>query len=645
MAEDYAVRLVAYETTGERRGAIVAPIGITHYAQYNGVPTLKATWTEAAGTHDMLNGPCMVAVETRRNSSDFWTERRDSRFVSSAQTYDRRDITQARSQDFVGLLGMLGRTGVGETYLDNNGERAFNAESVGDVMQQLLEEAQDRAALSQPYIIWDFNSETDSLGNPWTATVTRGYPPSTTLLAVLQDFAESGLVDFWFDGTVLRMSAYGTGGTSRTSGPGAVWLRDYAIPASPEKESWADIANSIVVLGEDGYKYRRNDLTNNQNPFLLTEEYIDAPGVTTQAQAEKIIAARLRSSKEVARSYSREWTYVDDGTTPYVPGRDFFPGDAVLVDTPRGRKQSMRVADYSVSADQAGSVSINVTLGIAPLDPMSQLIRANKALTQGRKPMPTGYTSKPAKVPQSTIDGILQDANDYTDAAIDAIGGGGPGITVDPVPTAGSSNPVASGGVHTALQNKADKMTFDQRPTDGSSNPVTSNGIYDALQELKALIPDFDNLTEAQMRRALVGLKIGVWTPVYSVGTARLYSEVQSFSSTGRPTWRHRLSWQTMNNGLIGLTLIVGVSTMAATLSTGKNISLSYTLPSTITGTVPDDLVNKGAKVTLKYARGINRLYTSDKSRQFYVEGREYSHTSIDPVLGNGPYTIEFTTS
>lgn len=51
-------------------------------------------------------------------------------------------------------------------------------------------------------------------------------------------------------------------------------------------------------------------------------------------------------------------------------------------------------------------------------------------------------------------------------------------LTFDNVPTSGSSNPVKSSGIYTALQGKQGSLTFDSTPTLGSTNPVTSGGVY-----------------------------------------------------------------------------------------------------------------------------------------------------------------------
>ena len=76
-------------------------------------------------------------------------------------------------------------------------------------------------------------------------------------------------------------------------------------------------------------------------------------------------------------------------------------------------------------------------------------------------------------------------------------------LTFDSAPTSGSSNPVTSGGVYSAINtvntsisslqslvaNKQDKLTFDTTPTSGSSNPITSGGVYTAINSLESQMP------------------------------------------------------------------------------------------------------------------------------------------------------------
>ena len=66
-------------------------------------------------------------------------------------------------------------------------------------------------------------------------------------------------------------------------------------------------------------------------------------------------------------------------------------------------------------------------------------------------------------------------------------------LTFDEAPTAGSTNPVTSGGVYNSLSGKQDTLTFDDTPTEGSTNPVTSSGIAESIADvLETLEPHID---------------------------------------------------------------------------------------------------------------------------------------------------------
>lgn len=76
-------------------------------------------------------------------------------------------------------------------------------------------------------------------------------------------------------------------------------------------------------------------------------------------------------------------------------------------------------------------------------------------------------------------------------------------LTFDDEPTAGSNNPVTSGGIATrnneivamitALEAaKQDKLTFDSVPVNGSENPVMSGGVYDAIYLVQVALAGLD---------------------------------------------------------------------------------------------------------------------------------------------------------
>lgn len=79
------------------------------------------------------------------------------------------------------------------------------------------------------------------------------------------------------------------------------------------------------------------------------------------------------------------------------------------------------------------------------------------------------------------------DGSDNVDVGVKGVlpveHGGTGSNSFDSAPTAGSTKPVTSGGVKTALDAKQDTLTFDEAPTQGSNNPVTSDGIFNAISQ------------------------------------------------------------------------------------------------------------------------------------------------------------------
>lgn len=116
------------------------------------------------------------------------------------------------------------------------------------------------------------------------------------------------------------------------------------------------------------------------------------------------------------------------------------------------------------------------------------------------------------KPPQSREEELLIDLK----KAIEQ--GGGGGVTIDDVPTQGSTNAVGSGGTYDALSGKQNTIdsthkldadlvddsnsthkfmsTVDAVPTEDSTNPVSSGGVYDAIDAINDIIGDINTVLE-----------------------------------------------------------------------------------------------------------------------------------------------------
>src|SRR5699024_10829493 len=102
-----------------------------------------------------------------------------------------------------GMGGLLSGAKVWDTSLNEEGKRVFDGVTVGDILMTLIGEAQARGALPMLEIEW--SAVRDSWGNYWTEFVHREYDPSVDLLAVLDDFASAGFLDFSMYGNTLNI--------------------------------------------------------------------------------------------------------------------------------------------------------------------------------------------------------------------------------------------------------------------------------------------------------------------------------------------------------------------------------------------------------------------------------------------------------
>lgn len=110
-------------------------------------------------------------------------------------------------------------------------------------------------------------------------------------------------------------------------------------------------------------------------------------------------------------------------------------------------------------------------------------------------------------------------------------------LTFDNAPVDGSPNPVKSGGVYTAISavqaaivaldaEKQNVLTFDSTPTLGSPNPVTSSGIKTELNRIDGNITTLNDLYEALTQSALVVVQPTDTWPVVSPATKTIYRVV-----------------------------------------------------------------------------------------------------------------------
>lgn len=287
-----------------------------------------------------------------------------------------------------------------------------------------------------------------------------------------------------------------------------------------------------------------------------TENYnLKKPSTTDQVNIEDlngnadIIDAALAGKADTA-----------DVSGKYTKPETGIPASDLTADV----QASLGKADTAVQATEKGATNGVATLDGAGKVPSSQLPSYVDDVIEGYYYNGAFYNDSAHTAPITAETGkIYVDINSnksyrYSGSAFYRIDE----VTVDATPTAGSSNPVSSGGTYSALAGKVDKetgkalstndyttaeknkldalptntelqtafdnkqniLTFDDAPTQNSTNPVTSGGVFAALKDVdnseEMTIAQYNALSEEKKMDGTVRFitDVSVWPDAAGVG-------------------------------------------------------------------------------------------------------------------------------
>ena len=404
------IRLRVYEPDGETtRGIITDALEIEVYDRQGQTPTLtvKAT-AHTPSTRHLLAGPCIVAVEVMLRFSDdldhfSYNELRNMRFVIMDVSHDRSlasDPTDTYTFKGVGMLHLFEGARVmldpqpqpegDEEQANQKAEkRSFIDATPGGIVWTLYEEARERGELLPLQL--GFDAETDSFGNPWP-TVSREYSPSTSLRTVISNMLESGLAEFWMHQGVLYMALIDEWDRHfRQTAVPVPYIRDLTPDSAPETTAYSDLISRVLLIGDEGYTREKWVQPDPQlMPFGARTMVLEAGGVSTDEDADRMIDRALAEGGGATRTYTRDWTYAgDQSPMGYLPFRDFNPGDWLNCDIDGEPRAKMQVRDMSLKRSGA-ELKASVTLGSLRDDLLTRLARQAQALSDGAAVASTG---------------------------------------------------------------------------------------------------------------------------------------------------------------------------------------------------------------------------------------------------------------
>lgn len=261
---------------------------------------------------------------------------------------EHEDTDQAgmRTLRFVGREWVLGKARVGAGDLELiDGKRPFYRASPGQILRTLILEAQDRGA-ADGIEIGNFTASKDSSGKAWAKVATIYYSPGLPIGSVLENLVEQGMCDYRMDGRTLHLyDPETTMGRDLTTGDNPVRVHG-AVTEAPVKYTLEDLANSALLMGDEGFELEVDNPTA-PDDYGRLEVTIEQGGVSDSGTARLMVDEALQRGSREVREITRSQSAAG---AAFLPFRDYRVGDYVQVHT-GGAWERYRVREIQLARD------------------------------------------------------------------------------------------------------------------------------------------------------------------------------------------------------------------------------------------------------------------------------------------------------
>lgn len=342
---DIRLRLMGDDGTTKR--AVLPTIDLDTTQVDSATPTLRFVVSEKIAGR--LDAPLVVAAEYSTGGP--FVQPRNGLFMASVDDSDDADPAGTVRFSGTGFVPwMLARTYLHWSASAKNGERQWiqfpsgstGSATPGHTLNGMLTESKARGW--GPMMAWDFTALKDSAGANWsTAGGDLWWNPwrlLTPLTRVLDQMSSQGYMDWWSEGTMLRMFRPGTGVVREN-----LVLGGPKFSARPVKSSFDDVFTHLTVVPEKARNWLYLANTGADTRFGRLEATMTQSGVERTDAATAAAQPTLKGGRAVKREYSFDWTPVAGGPVPFA---DFNVGDVVVSKTRHG-KAPQRVIGLQVS--------------------------------------------------------------------------------------------------------------------------------------------------------------------------------------------------------------------------------------------------------------------------------------------------------
>ncbi|WP_158852837.1 hypothetical protein [Saccharothrix deserti] len=404
----FDVRLVAHAPNGDRLGILPTPLSVEVGVPLDDVASLRLSYALGAPGAELLAAPVEVAVETYDPDAGTWSEIDGGRFLRIKRSGNLTDPTGARAFELPAYSWLLRKARLWPSAHDNaEGKRPFLSATAGTILATLLVEARGRGAL--PGVTIDFTPAADSARQPWAKVLTIFYEPGIDVLAVLDNLAEQGVVDWTMYGRTLRVfNADATLARDLTTGDNPVDLRlGRDITDAPDTATLEDVASAVYVKGEGPARLELVN-PNAPAPWGRWESFITQGGVRDEGTMRLLAEAELDRTGRERVQVTRALAFT---AAKWLPFRHYRPGDYVLAPGDTGALVPLRVRQITLTRDQTGTLGGNLVLNDRFLEREIRLAKRTAGIVggsttdggSGARPAPDGPDPRDPAAPQGLI--------------------------------------------------------------------------------------------------------------------------------------------------------------------------------------------------------------------------------------------------
>lgn len=346
-------RAIAYTPNGDRVGAIPTPTDYSFSVPLNDISGCTLNYLDGAIGWELLKSPVEIAMEYSVDNGLSWTEFPNGRYMRLGRGNDQINPNNPRSYTLPGygwLLNKMRQMKI--TGLNADGKRMFNSANAGMIMKTLIDEAHSRGICTG--LGYAFTTSADSAGNAWNKVLSIGYEPGLDLFTILNNLSQQGIVDWYFQGRVLRVF---NAETTLAPNSGVVLQPTVDITGLPVQASYEDLAHEVLVVGDNGKKFGATSI-GVPEPWGRWEGYVGQGGVSDSATLTILGQAFLQDGDHEKRQYTAEVDFASSQPEVMVAYRQ---GSYITIPTDEG-KQSFRIRQLNFSQDGDGTRKLDLII-------------------------------------------------------------------------------------------------------------------------------------------------------------------------------------------------------------------------------------------------------------------------------------------